>query len=82
MTDLEGVFRGGVRHIGAPTIEQVFSAADVRGTKKASASKTYIHGGMIPPGGMTHGSDASQLGGEMRPSVTLRKTQTVPLRMI
>jgi hypothetical protein len=40
---------------------------------------THIQIGMIPPGGMTHGSDASECGGTIRPPETLRKILAMPL---
>lgn len=59
MTDLERVLRGVIGHQIAPLAHEVFSAAKSEGARNASISRTYTHGGMIPPGGITHGSDAS-----------------------
>ena len=44
--------------------------------------KTYIQGGVIPPGGTTHGSAASYLGGEILSRETLRRTQGIEFIMM
>lgn len=41
-------------------------------------TRTYIHGGTIPPGGITHGSEASIFGGTKRPPEIFPKNQGIP----
>ena len=46
------------------------------------SARTYIQKGTIPPGGMTHGSDASKLGGTIRSPLSLRSSKGIPLRIM